>query len=130
MIKGVHALIYSKDALADRAFFRDVLGLPYIEAHKDWLIFALPPSELGIHPTTGGDEHELFLMCDDVHATVDDLKAKGAKFSGSIKDRGFGLIITLKLPGGGKIGLYEPKHKTAIRVGAARKGLRKAGSEA
>jgi catechol 2,3-dioxygenase-like lactoylglutathione lyase family enzyme len=112
-ITGTHAIIYAEDADAARTFFRDVLGLPWVDDGGGWLIFALPPAELGIHPT-GEDAppgHELFLTCDDVHATVSDLRAKGVEFRGDVVDRGWGLYVTLVVPGAGTVGLYEPKHR-------------------
>ena len=122
MITSVHTLIYSDDAEATRAFLRDVLEWPYVESDGGWLIFKTGPSELGIHPTSGtheGEEwshprhHSVSLMCDDVEATVIELEAKGAEFSGAIQDLGFGLGITLELPGAGGMLLYQPKHPTA-----------------
>jgi predicted enzyme related to lactoylglutathione lyase len=115
MIHGVHALIYAKDAERTRAFFRDVLGWSSVDAGQGWLIFALPPAELGIHPAEGEEErHELYLMCDDVRSTVDELKRKGVEFTQPIKDEGFGLLTSLRIPGGGEIGLYEPRHPVAL----------------
>lgn len=112
MITGVHAVIFTTDAEADRAFFRDVLELPSVDAGGGWLIFALPPAELASHPADVDGHHELYLMCDDVHATVEALKAKGVEFSRSVADEGFGLVTAIRLPGGGELGLYEPKHPT------------------
>jgi predicted enzyme related to lactoylglutathione lyase len=119
MITGTHAIIYAEDAALARAFFRDVLDLAFIDVHDGWLIFKLPPAELGIHPTDGGGagppdgHHELYLMCDDVKATVAELESKGVEFTSEIQDQGFGLLTTLKVPGAGEIGLYQPKHATA-----------------
>ena len=125
MITAVHALIYSDDPEATRAFLRDVLGWRYVEdAHSSpgWLIFKTGPSEMGVHPTSMTHEgktfstpkhHEISLMCDDVAATRAELEAKGAEFSGGIDDRGFGLTTMLKLPGAGEILLYEPRHSEA-----------------
>lgn len=115
MINGVHALLHSEDAGADRAFLRDVLGWPWVDDGDGWLIFALPPAEAGVHPVTGGDKphHELYLMCDDVHATVRELSSKGAHFAGDVTDAGFGLLVELRLPSGATIGLYEPRHELA-----------------
>ena|SRR5215831_5112775 len=118
MIIGTHSIIYAEDAEAARAFFRDVLGLPHVDAHDGWLIFALPPSELAAHPASPpdgpGGRHELYLMCDDIHATIADLTARGAEFTTPVREAGFGLLTTIRVPGGGDIGLYEPRHKTAI----------------
>ena len=110
MITGVHGIIYTKDADGVRAFFRDVLEFSSVDAGQGWLIFALPPAELAAHPADEASHHELYLMCDDAHATVDDLKRKGVEFSRPISDEGFGLTTAIKLPGGGELGLYEPKH--------------------
>lgn len=119
MIAGAHALIFADEAPAARAFFRDVLGLPFVDNGDGWLIFALPPAELGIHPAPGssGDagRHELFLMCHDIERTVEELKQKGVEFEEPISDEGFGLLISLKIPGGaGTIGLYQPKHASPL----------------
>jgi len=114
LITGVHTIIFTADAEADRAFFRDVLGLPSFDAGEGWLIFALPPAELAAHPADGDGHHELYLMCDDVHATVEELKAKGVEFSRSVSDEGFGLVTGIRLPGGGELGLYEPRHPTPL----------------
>ena len=110
MITGAHAIVYSRDADADRAFFRDVLGFPSVDAGGGWLIFALPPAELAAHPADAGGRHELYLMCDQIESTVADLKAKGVEFTAPVSDEGFGLLTSLKLPGGGELGLYEPRH--------------------
>lgn len=110
MIDGAHVIIYSHDADADRAFFRDVLGYPHIDAGDGWLIFALPPAEIGVHPTEAAGSHEFFLMCDDVEATVRELTAKGVEFTQPVSDEGWGLMTTFLLPGGGRLGLYEPRH--------------------
>jgi catechol 2,3-dioxygenase-like lactoylglutathione lyase family enzyme len=114
VITGVHALVFAKDAEATRAFFRDVLDLPSVDAGGGWLIFALPPAELAAHPAEHPGAHELYLMCDDITATVEELKAKGVEFAGPVTEQGFGLMTRLKLPGGGELGLYEPRHPTAI----------------
>jgi catechol 2,3-dioxygenase-like lactoylglutathione lyase family enzyme len=110
MINGAHAIIFSADAEADRAFLRDVLGFSWVDAGDGWLIFALPPAELAVHPTVEGDHHQLDLMCDDVHRTVAELEAKGGELSGQISDEGFGLVTQVRLPGGGELALYEPRH--------------------
>lgn len=115
MITAVHNLIYSKDPAADRAFLRDVLGLDrFVDAGDGWLIFKLPPAELGVHPLEGGPErHELSLICDDVEATAAELAAKGVELTTPVTDAGFGLVTGLRLPGGGEIQLYQPTHPTA-----------------
>ncbi|MGH8956834.1 MAG: VOC family protein [Microbacterium sp.] len=110
MITGVHAIIFTRDAAADRAFFRDVLDLSSVDAGGGWLIFALPPAELAAHPADGDAHHELYLMCDDIRATVEELRAKGVEFTKGISDEGFGLMTALTLPSGSELALYEPRH--------------------
>ena len=112
MITGTHAIIYATDADRARAFFRDVLELPNVDAHEGWLIFKLPPAELGIHPSEV-PQHELYLMCDDVAATVAELTAKGVEITGPVEDQGWGLVARLQVPGAGEMGLYQPRHPTA-----------------
>jgi predicted enzyme related to lactoylglutathione lyase len=114
MITGVHALVYSKAADDARSFFKDVLGLESVDAGRGWLIFAAPPMELAVHPTEEEPHHELYLMCDDVAATVEELKGKGVEFARGISDQGWGLVTSIRMPGGGELGLYQPKHPTAI----------------
>jgi predicted enzyme related to lactoylglutathione lyase len=114
MIKAVHGLIYSADAEADRAFLRDVLGWPHVESSPGWLIFKTPPSEVGVHPVApGGEKHELSLVCDDIEATMSGLAARGVEFTGPVTDQGYGLVTGVRLPGGGELQLYQPKHPTA-----------------
>ena len=108
MITGAHAIVFSRDAEADRAFFRDVLGFDHVDAGGGWLIFALPRAELAVHP--GEDAHQLYLTCDDVRATVADLQARGVELLREVGRPGVGLLTALRLPGGGELGLYEPKH--------------------
>jgi hypothetical protein len=110
MITGAHAIIYSQDADGVRALFRDILELPSVDAGGGWLIFALPPAEIATHPTDGAGLHELYLMCDDIHATVAELEAKGVRFSRPITEQRWGRVTAIALPGGGELGLYEPKH--------------------
>jgi len=110
MITGAHAIVFSEDADALRAFFRDVLEFPSVDAGGGWLIFALPPAEVAAHPAEETGGHELYLMCDDVQATVGELESKGVEFAGPVSDQGFGLMTSMKLPGGGELGLYEPRH--------------------
>jgi len=121
MIIGAHAIVYVKDAVKARAFFRDVLGFPHVDAGEGWLIFRLPPAEMGVHPDKKGGVHELYFMCDDVKKTRAELTRKGVEFTSPITDYGYGLMTSLKIPGGTKIGLYEPRHKMAIRVAKKRK---------
>jgi predicted enzyme related to lactoylglutathione lyase len=113
MITGVHALIFSTEADGVRAFFRDVLGFPSVDAGGGWLIFALPPAELAIHPTDGPPHHELYLMCEDIEATAEQLASKGVELTRPISDAGFGLVTAIKIPGG-ELALYQPKHPTAL----------------
>jgi catechol 2,3-dioxygenase-like lactoylglutathione lyase family enzyme len=117
VITAVHAIVYTKDADADRAFFRDVLGLRSVDAGGGWLIFELPPAELAAHPDADGGRHELYLMCDDIHATVQQLAAKGVGTSREVTDEGFGLLTAITLPGGGEVGLYEPRHPSPLFSG-------------
>jgi len=113
-ITGAHVLLYTPEADALRAVLRDVIGWEHVEAHEGWLIFALPPAELGVHPSEGSTHHELSLMCDDIEATKADLAAKGIEFHGEPEDMGFGVGLTMVLPGGVEVLLYEPRHPTAI----------------
>lgn len=113
MINGVHALIYAKDAEKARAFLRDVLGFRAVDAGHGWLIFALPPAELGVHPAEGEEHHELYFMCDDVRKTMEELKSKGVECA-PVTNAGFGAVTSFEIPGGGKVGLYQPRHPTAI----------------
>jgi predicted enzyme related to lactoylglutathione lyase len=116
MITAAHAIVYADDPEQARAFFRDVLELPNVDIHGGWLIFKLPPAELGVHPSGDGAQgghHELFLLCDDIDRTVAELTAKGAAFTGSITTERFGRLCRLRIPGGGEIGLYQPSHATA-----------------
>jgi catechol 2,3-dioxygenase-like lactoylglutathione lyase family enzyme len=114
VISGAHAIIYSRDAEADRSFFRDVLSFDSVDAGGGWLIFKLPPAELAMHPDETGGRHELYLMCDDVHATVEELKAQGVEIVREVTDEGFGLASAIRLPGGGELGLYEPRHSSPL----------------
>jgi len=112
VITGAHTVIYSRDAEADRAFFRDVLGLPSVDAGGGWLIFGLPAAEAALHPAEEGGTQELYLMCDDVEATVSELTLRGAEFTRDVSDEGWGLVTAIRLPGGGQLHLYEPRHPT------------------
>ena len=115
MITGLHAIIYSKDTDKARAFLRDVLGLKSVDAGHGWLIFAAPPAELAVHPAEEDEKphHELYLMCDDLKATMKELESKGV-ICGAVTEARWGSITTIQLPGGGELGLYQPKHPTAL----------------
>lgn len=117
MINGLHALIHANNADKARAFFRDVLGFRSVDAGHGWLIFAMPPAELAVHPTEGTEppRHELYLMCDDLKATMADLKAKGVSCD-QVTEARWGSITAIDVPGAGKIGLYQPKHPTALNL--------------
>jgi catechol 2,3-dioxygenase-like lactoylglutathione lyase family enzyme len=112
MINGMHAIIYSRDAEADRAFIRDVLGFASVDAGGGWLIFALPPTEIAVHPAESNGKHELYLMCSDVKAEVARLAGHGVT-CGPVSGEGWGLLTRVRLPGGGDLGLYEPRHALA-----------------
>jgi len=112
-IIGMHAIMYSKKAEATRAFFRDVLGFPSVDAGHGWLIFAAPPAEIAMHPAEDAEYHELYLMCDDIEATTAELGKKGVT-TGAIQDRPWGRSSQIALPSGEELGLYEPRHPMAI----------------
>jgi hypothetical protein len=123
MISGAHSIIYSKKADADRAFLRDVLRLPSVDVGHGWLIFGLPPAEVAVHPSDGGDRHELYLMCNDVAGFVAEMKTRDIA-CGPLKDQGWGVLTELTLPGGGKLGVYQPRHARP-KVMSVRKSPRK-----
>jgi catechol 2,3-dioxygenase-like lactoylglutathione lyase family enzyme len=113
VIAATHTLIFSEDAAATRAFFRDIFGWENVDNGEGWLIFALPPAELGVHP---GDtpRHELFLMCHDIERTKAELEAKGVTFTAPVEDQGFGLITRFEVPGAGELQLYQPTHESPL----------------
>ena len=113
MITGIHALLFSPQAEEVRAFFRDVLGFRSVDAGGGWLIFALPPAELAIHPVEGAPRHELYLMCEDIEATVRELALRGVELARPISEERFGLATAIRIPGG-ELALYQPKHPTAL----------------
>jgi len=123
-IVGAHALLYTSKPEALRATLRDAFGFEYVDAGEGWLIFALPAAELGVHPAEGptydaGVRHQITFMCDDIHATIRDLRSKGVEVRGEPEEESFGITAMLELPGGVEVMLYEPRHATAIE--AARK---------
>src|SRR4030081_2915075 len=128
MLIGAHSIIYSTNADADRAFLRDVLGLPSVDVGEGWLIFGLPPAEVAVHPSRQNDVHEFYLMCDDVEAFIASMQ-KANITCGRVQNQGWGLLTQVRLPGGGHLGVYQPRHgrpkpvvvKSATRKPAARK---------
>lgn len=119
---GAHVLLYSPEPEALRATLRDVFGWRHVDAGEGWLVFALPPAELGVHPAEGptqesGVRHQLTLMCDDIEATLEELRARGIEVKDGPVDEGFGITATLVLPGGVEVMLYEPRHPLAIEAG-------------
>jgi hypothetical protein len=120
-ITGVHALLYTSEPEKLRAVLRDVFGWPYVDAGDGWLIFGLPPAELGVHPAEGpnyegGMRHQLSLMCDDIQATSQELRDKGIEVKGEPEDEGWGITVMLALPGGVEMMLYQPRHPVAIQA--------------
>ena len=109
MIHGAHAIIYSKQPEADRAFLRDVIGLPHVDVGHGWLIFGLPPSEVAVHPSEENDGHELYFMCEDVETFIAEMKKRHVACS-PIQDLRWGRLTNVTLPGGGKLGIYQPRH--------------------
>jgi predicted enzyme related to lactoylglutathione lyase len=116
MVNGSHVIFYAKDAEKVPSFFKEVLELSSVDAGHGWLIFALPPAEFAVHPTEGAPRYELYLMCDDIQATTKALQAKGVEFPQPVKEERWGLLRAIKLPGGGEMGLYEPRHPTALKL--------------
>ena len=115
MINGAHIVIYSRNPEADRTFFRDVLKFPCVDAGHGWLIFAMPPLEAAFHDSDKNDHHELYFICDDIAATLKDLKSKNVKVS-EMNEQRWGRLATFALPGGGKIGVYQPKHPSPLKL--------------
>ena len=114
MITGVHAIVFSPEADQVRAFLRDVLGLSSADVGGGWLIFALPPAELAVHPADGATRHELYLMCDDIHATLAELRGKGVEVAKDVADQGWGLLAAIRLPDGSELPIYEPRHPSPL----------------
>ena len=115
MINGVHAVVFSREADQVRAFFADVLGLAAVDAGGGWLIFALPPAELTVHPADGDGHHELYLMCDDIQATLTELRGKGVEVAREVSDQRWGLMAAIRLPDGSEFGIYEPRHPSPLQ---------------
>ena len=109
MTTGIHFILYSKDAEADKLFFRDILQLTNVDVGHGWLIFGLPPSELAVHPSKTNGQHEIYLMCDDIKIFVQQM-AKKKIICSEIQNQGWGQLVQLSSPGGGKIGVYQPRH--------------------
>ena len=109
MIIGAHSIIYSTDPDADRAFLRDILRLPNVDVGGGWLIFGLPPAEVAVHPAEENDVHEFYLMCDDVNAFIAEMKTHRIACS-EVHNQGWGMLTQITLPGGGKLGVYQPRH--------------------
>jgi catechol 2,3-dioxygenase-like lactoylglutathione lyase family enzyme len=114
MIMGSHVVVYSRDAEADRAFFADVLGQPHVDAGGGWLIIKVPPAELAVHPSDGPTGHDLYFMCDDLEATMSELKTKGIDFAHGVSEERWGRLTRFRLPCGGEVGRYQPRHPLAI----------------
>ena len=115
MITGMHAIVFSPQTDKVRAFFAGVLGLPSVDAGGGWLIFALPPAELAVHPANGESHHELYLMCDDIHATLAELSSKGAEVAREVSDQGWGLLAAIRLPDGSEFPIYQPQHPSPLQ---------------
>jgi len=113
VITGVHAIVFSPEAAKVRAFFADVLTLPSADAGGGWLIFALPPAELAVHPADAS-RHELYLMCDDIHATLADLRGRGVEVARDVSDQGWGLLAAIRLPDGTEFPIYQPRHASPL----------------
>jgi len=116
MITGMHAIVYSPQAEKVRAFFADVLGMPSVDAGAGWLIFALPPAELAVHPAEGKSRHELYLLCDNIQATLAELTGKGAEIAQDVTDQGWGLLAAIRLPDGSQFPIYEPRHPSPAHL--------------
>jgi predicted enzyme related to lactoylglutathione lyase len=116
MITGGHVIVYSHDAEADRAFFRDVLEYPHVDAGAGWLVFKLPPTEIAVHPADGPEAQEFYLMCDDLDATMEQLTSRGVEFTQPVTEARWGRLTRLRLPGGGELGMYQPHHPVATAL--------------
>src|SRR5712692_10039339 len=124
MIIGAHSIIYSTNTDADRAFLRDVLALPNVDVGAGWLIFGLPPAEVAVHPSNKNDVHEFYLMCGDIEAFVAEMKTRNID-CGSVQNQGWGLLTQMTLPGGGKLGVYQPRHARPKAMGVGTGGAKR-----
>jgi hypothetical protein len=124
VIIGAHSILYSKDSEADRAFLRDVIGMPHVDVGHGWLIFGLPPAEVAVHPSEKNDVHEFYLMCDDVDAFVSEMKTRGVE-CGEVQSMGWGRLTQVMLPGGGKLGVYQARHARPKAMAIRRKASKK-----
>jgi hypothetical protein len=115
VITGMHAIVFSPQAEKVRGFFADMLGMPSVDAGAGWPIFALPPAELAVHPIDGDSHHELYLMCDDIHATLAELRRKGAEVARDVSDQGWGLLAAIRLPDGSEFPIYQPRHPSPLQ---------------
>jgi catechol 2,3-dioxygenase-like lactoylglutathione lyase family enzyme len=116
VITGMHAIVFSSEAEKVRAFFADVLGMPSVDAGGGWLIFAMPPAELAVHPADGDSHHELYLMCDNIQATLAELRARGVEVARGVSDQGWGLLAAIRLPDGSEFPIYEPRHPSPLQT--------------
>ena len=116
MITGIHAIVFSPEADQVREFFADVPGMPSADAGGGWLIFALPPAELAVHPADGESRHQLYLMCDNIQATLAELRGKGVEMARDVSDQGWGLLAAIRLPDGSELPIYEPRHPSPLRT--------------
>jgi catechol 2,3-dioxygenase-like lactoylglutathione lyase family enzyme len=114
VITGIHAIVFSREAEQVRSFFADVLGMPSVDAGRGWLIFALPPAELAVHPADGENRQELYLMCDNIQATLAELRGRGAEVVREVSDQGWGLLAAIRLPDGSEFPIYEPRHASPL----------------
>jgi hypothetical protein len=124
VIIGSHSILYSKDPEADRAFLRDALGMPHVDVGEGWLIFGLPPAEVAVHPSEENDVHEFYLMCDDVEGFVAEMRGRGVA-CGEVRSMGWGRLTQVTLPGGGRLGVYEPRHARPKAMVAGRKAAKR-----
>jgi predicted enzyme related to lactoylglutathione lyase len=116
VITGIHAVVFSPEAEKVRAFFADVMDMPSVDVGGGWLVFALPPAELAVHPAEGASRHELYLMCDDIQVTLAELRDKGVEVARDVSDQGWGLLAAIRMPDGTEFPIYEPRHPSPVRT--------------